>query len=92
MKLSRKERKEMAAEVAARTLAKVDSSIRVEFPQLEESLDEVMDTGCFMVLSKIAAVILDRTHTDPERYQEIEEIIRILDEAGFFAGTERDGE
>lgn len=77
---------ELYKEILAHALAY--GEVKVSFPDM--NISEIIEGTCYQALEKIKAIIQDDRLEDKECFMKIEEIIRVLEDAGSTGGCRHD--
>lgn len=64
--------------------------MEITFPDLDGSLEALVEQTCCRVLAQICAIVRDDTLSDPTCFAKIEAIVQALEQAGLDPGTRHD--
>lgn len=68
----------------------LNSPCEVRFPGLNFNVAEIISSQCYQTLGQIKKVLEDDQLSDPECFERIERIIRILEQNGISCGNRHD--
>lgn len=68
----------------------LNSPCEVRFPGLNFNAAEIINSQCYQALKQIKKVLEDDHLSDPECFEKIERIIRILEQNGISCGVRHD--
>ena len=60
--------------------------LEVRFPQMEGAVEKIVDQRCYQALKQIRDILRNEQLSDPECFQQIEEIICVLESQGSGGG------
>ncbi len=79
-------------ELAVSLLSKLleNHSLCVNFPQLDLTAKDMLESASYQALCQIREIIMDDTLSDPECFQKIERIVCLFEELGIDCGNRHD--
>ncbi|MCI9413627.1 MAG: hypothetical protein HFJ79_00420 [Clostridiales bacterium] len=64
--------------------------LEVRFPQMEGAVEKIVDQRCYQALKQIRDILRNEQLSDPECFQQIEEILCVLESQGSGGGLRHD--
>ena len=73
---------DLYAEMLVKLLSESGQTVRVTFPDLEDTTARLVECASYQALVEIQNILRDDTLSDPECFQKIEEVLCVLERLG----------